>query len=146
MLITGMAEKIDVAKIVIENKEGKILILKKSSEYDWKADKWELPGGKIEKDEDRFGAAERETKAETGLKIENPEDLVRMEVEAEKTVNCYCLFTDEFSGEVQLSDEHQDHLWISKSNVREVEWHRDAAYIIPVIEHLEEYLEKDKSY
>ncbi len=31
-----MAEKIDVAKIVIENKEGEILNLKKSSDYDWK--------------------------------------------------------------------------------------------------------------
>jgi hypothetical protein len=74
------------------------------------------------------------------------EDIARMEIESEKIVNCYCMFTEEFSGEVHLSDEHQDHRWISKSNVRETDWHRDAAYIIPVIEHLEEYMEEKKNY
>jgi hypothetical protein len=38
MLVISIAEKKDVAKIVIENKEGEILILKKSSDYDWKRD------------------------------------------------------------------------------------------------------------
>lgn len=43
-----MKDKIEVAKVLVKNKEDKFLVLKKSDTYEWKAGKWELPGGKIE--------------------------------------------------------------------------------------------------
>lgn len=139
-------EKIDVSKTLIRNSNGEFLIVKKSSNYDWKADKWELPGGKIEEGENRFEAAKREIHSEANLEIRDVKDLVRMEIEAENTVNCFVLFTDNFSGEIEVSEEHQNYKWIPADEVREVDWHRDATYIIPAIENLEEYLEKDENY
>lgn len=55
-------ERIDVVKLLIKKDDGEFVMLKKSSNYDWMADKWEQPGGKIEDGEDRFDAAKREVK------------------------------------------------------------------------------------
>ncbi|QGA80293.1 NUDIX hydrolase [Candidatus Nanohalobium constans] len=138
-----MSSKINVSKTLIRNNDGEFLIVKKSSDYGWKADKWELPGGKMEEAEDRFEAAKREIRSEANMEIDDLENVVRMEIEADETVNCFVLYTDSFSGEVELSEEHQDYRWISRDEAREVDWHRDAGYIIPVVENLEYYLERN---
>jgi 8-oxo-dGTP diphosphatase len=141
-----MSEKIPVVKVLIRNADGDFLMLKKSSDYDWMANKWEQPGGKIEDDEDRFEAAEREIKEETGLEVSDLQDLVRLEIEDEQLVECFVLLTDSYSGEVEIDEEHQDYRWVSKDEALELEWHKNAAYIVPVIEYLEEYTESDKNY
>lgn len=141
-----MAREIKVSKILIQDEEGRFLMLKKAGHYDFMADKWEQPGGKLEGDEDRFEAARREVRTETGLEIESFEDLVRLEIEDDELINCYVLFADEFSGEIQLSEEHQDYRWVSKEEALELDWHRNAAYILPVIECLENYRDGSKDY
>jgi 8-oxo-dGTP diphosphatase len=142
-----MTEEVPVVKALIQDEKGRFLMLKKSSHYDWMADKWEQPGGKIEEGEDRFEAAKREIEAETGLEAKNFEDLVRIELEdGEDKVNCYVVFTEDFSGEVELSDEHQDSRWITREEALHLDWHRNAEYILPVIEYLEEYLEGERNY
>lgn len=141
-----MTERIDVVKLLIENEEGEFVMLKKSSDYDWMADKWEQPGGKIEEGEDRFDAAIREVKEEAGLNLENVEDLVRLEIEDEKLVNCYVMYADGFSGDVSIDQEHQDFQWVSREEAIKLDWHRDASYIIPVIRYLEAYRDSEKDY
>jgi len=142
-----MTDKIEVAKALIENEDGKFLVLQKSDNYDWKANKWELPGGKIKENlgEDRLDAARREVKDEAGLKLKSLVDVVSVEVGEFKPdkpdVNCWILYSDSFSGEVQLSDEHQDYKWVKTEDFKDMDWHRDAGYAIPAIEHLEEYLD-----
>lgn len=138
--------KIPVSKALIENKEGEFLVVKKSQDYGFTAGKWEPPGGKIEEDEDRFEALKREVKEETGLVIEDLEDVVRIEVECENCINCYILHTESFSGDVVLSGEHSDFDWVSASEFRDFDWHRDSGYILTVMEYLGEYLEKENSY
>lgn len=54
--------------VLIEN-NGTVLLGKRSSES-YQADKWGLPGGFIEFDEDFLTAGHREVKEETGLEIE----------------------------------------------------------------------------
>ncbi|MFB6099860.1 MAG: NUDIX hydrolase [Candidatus Nanohalobium sp.] len=139
-----MTEKIDVVKVLIQNDSGEFLMLKKSSGYGWMADKWEQPGGKIQDDEDRFEAAEREIKEETGLNSEDFRDLVRLEIEDDETVNCFVMFNNSFSGEIELEEEHQEYRWIDSKEALELNWHRNAAYILPVIEYLSDYLESEK--
>jgi 8-oxo-dGTP diphosphatase len=142
-----MVDEVPVVKALIKDEKGRLLMLKKSSQYDWMADKWEQPGGKIEEDEDRFEAARREIETETCLEVEDFEDLVRIEIEdKEEKVNCYVVFTDDFSGEVELSDEHQDSKWILRQEALDLDWHRNAEYILPVIEYLEEYREGERNY
>ncbi len=141
-----MSEKIEVAKVLIKNSEGKFLVLQKSDNYEWKAGKWELPGGKIEGGlgEDRLETARREVKDETDLDLNSLIDVVRVEVEEFKenkpVVNCWILYSDSFSAKVQLSEEHQDYRWINAKEFKDLNWHRDAGYEIPAIERLEDYL------
>lgn len=141
-----MTDKIEVAKVLIENDEGKFLALQKSDSYDWKAGKWELPGGKIEEElgEDRLDAARREVKDEAGLKVKSLVDAVRVEVGEFKpgkpAVNCFILYSDSYSGEVQLSEEHQNYEWVTAEEFKRMDWHRDAGYVIPSMTYLKEYL------
>lgn len=51
------------AKAVVVTKDGKVLLMRKSSGL------VDLPGGKVEEGEDMFVALQRETLEETGLKI-----------------------------------------------------------------------------
>lgn len=140
-----MTEKIDVSKVLVQNSKKKFLALQKSENYDWKAGKWELPGGKIEGEEDRFEAGIRELKAETDLNVKDLRDVVRLEVEEfseeKPVVNCLILYTDSFSGEVELSDEHQNYRWVSAEEFMDLNWHRDAGYEIPVMKNIEKYLD-----
>ena len=138
-------KEVPVVKILMRRDDGKFLMLKKASDYGWMADKWEQPGGKMEEGEDRFEAARREIKEETGLRAENFEDLVRLEIEDDELINCYVLLTEDFSGTLKLDEEHQEFSWIGEDEARSLDWHRNAAYILPVIEYLEEYRE-EKEY
>jgi 8-oxo-dGTP pyrophosphatase MutT (NUDIX family) len=51
------------AKVVLMTKDGKALLMRKSSGL------FDLPGGKVETGEDLFKALKREVKEETGLKV-----------------------------------------------------------------------------
>lgn len=141
-----MKDRIEVAKVLIENDDGEFLVVQKSGSYDWKADKWELPGGKIEKDEDRFQAAKRELDGETGLKAADLQEVIRVEVEEsgdeKPVVDCWILHTTSFSGEIEISDEHQDYRWVSGEEFLDMDWHRDAGYALPAMINLENYLER----
>lgn len=132
-----MSEKIPVSKVLVENSSGKFLAVKEK-----KSGKWELPGGKIEENEDRFQASQRELKEEVNLEISNIEDVVRVEVEDEKCVNCWIMHTSEFSGDVKLDrSELSDFRWVSGSEYLELDWHADAGYAIPAIRFLNQYLD-----
>jgi 8-oxo-dGTP diphosphatase len=137
--------EIEVSKVLIQNSDGKFLAAQKSENYDWKAGKWELPGGKIEEDENRFEAGKRELEAETDLEAQDLRDLVRVEVEEfsedKPVVNCWILYTESFSGKIKLSNEHQDYKWVSAEEFMEMDWHRDAGYEIPIMKNIEKYLE-----
>lgn len=141
-----MKEKIPVAKGLIENKNGEFLMLKKSDDYDFTAGKWEQPGGKIEEGENRFEALKREVKEETGLEIDESEDLVRIELEDENHINCFVLHSSKFFGEVELSEEHEESRWVRPEEFSELEWHRDSAYILPPGLYCEKYLEDERDY
>lgn len=121
-------------------------MLKKADDYDFTAGKWEQPGGKIEEGENRFQALKREIKEETGLEIESSEDLVRIELEDENHINCYVLHSSDFSGEIELSDEHEEYTWVRPENFSKLEWHRDSAYVLPPGRYSEKYLEEKRDY
>ncbi len=55
--------------IIIENKKGEILLLKRSANVDHEQGKWENIGGKVEENENFEQAAHREVMEELGCKI-----------------------------------------------------------------------------
>ena len=59
--------KLQLAGCVIEDKDGKILLLHRNTP---ERKQWETPGGKIEEGEDPMTAAAREAKEELGVEVE----------------------------------------------------------------------------
>ena len=126
-----------VAKVIVRNNEGKILAVREKE-----SQQWELPGGKIKENEDRFEASKRELKEETGFEAENFEDVVRVEVEDSEAVNCWITFTEDFSGEIELDEgELDDWRWVTAKEYRELDWHADSGYAVPAIRFLDDYLD-----
>lgn len=134
-----MTEEIPVTKVLVRNEDGEFLVVKERE-----SGKWELPGGKVDKDEDRFEAATRELEEETGIRIESFEDVVRVEVEDEVCVNCWILFAETEETEVELYEEElSDFRWVTSEEYRTMDWHADAGYGAPAMVFLEEYIDKN---
>lgn len=112
----------------------------KYSLYGRMSGKWELPGGRFKDSDTRFKAAKREIREECGIEIEDLQDVVREEIEEENAINVYILFTDKWTGEIELSKEHQDYQWVSAQKYLELDWHQDAGYGYPPMKFLEDYL------
>ncbi|UTW57793.1 NUDIX domain-containing protein [Kordiimonas sp. SCSIO 12603] len=94
------------AKVVVVSKDGKVLVLRKSSGI------VDLPGGKVEKGENLFEAMERELKEEVGFKAKNFQ-FVTSWVKTNKSLGDRLVIVFEAhlkkkakKMEVKLSDEH----------------------------------------
>lgn len=131
-----MAEKISVAKVLIRDEEGKFLAVQ-----DQKTGRWEVPGGKIEDDEDRFQAAKREVEEEVDLEVSDFRELVRIEVEDSGHIDCWLLYAENFSGKVAMdSGELSGFDWVTADEFYRMDWKTHAGYDIPVMKRLEEFL------
>jgi len=135
-------ERTPVVRIIAVRDDGRLIVLKKKE-----LNKWELPGGKIEKGETRFDAAKRELEEETGLKSENFSDLVRVEIEDENgCANAYIVFTSVSKEKVEITqDEHSDFKWVEPEDYRSLEFHYHSAYSVPAVERLDNYLCAEKN-
>jgi 8-oxo-dGTP diphosphatase len=110
--------------IVVKN--GKILILKRSSKEDCFQEMWDIPGGRINFGEEPEEALRREVKEETGL-----------EIEVIKPVRVWTFFKDNGrtqvigitllckhkSGRVKLSEEHEDFKWVEPREIENYNIH-----------------------
>tara|TARA_B100001564_G_C20222750_1_gene482437 strand:- start:165 stop:566 length:402 start_codon:yes stop_codon:yes gene_type:complete len=61
-----------VVKVVIIDDDNRVLMLKRSNYVDKYAGEWDLPGGHIQVGEELSVGMRREVKEETGLEINNP--------------------------------------------------------------------------
>jgi 8-oxo-dGTP diphosphatase len=110
-----------VSKVVIYNRNGKILLLKRADERN----DWDLPGGHLQQGETHMEAAQRETKEETNLAISDPQYIQTHEhVEFFK---CPCP-----KGEIKLDpNEHLDFRWINPRELNDYQIRKslkDAIY------------------
>ena len=126
------------AAVIIKDK--KILLTQRG--YGEYKDKWEFPGGKIEKDESKEDAIKREIKEEldTSIKIDN----FLCKVEYDYTtlylkMNVFCVSLED---EHIIFKEHESYKWISFDDLDDVK----KLDLLPadnlVISYLKKYIEK----
>lgn len=103
---------------------GKILLLKVRSKSSHDANKWEIPGGKVKKQEFFDDALRREYLEETGLEItiESLYNVIQNNYTACKTneqvksIQLIMKVTSK-SDDVKISEEHDEYGWFSKEEV-----------------------------
>ena len=110
--ITNTKEKDSktVAKIVLLDKKGRALFLKRSDYMEKFAGDWDLPGGHLKVNENILTGLKRETREETSLIIENP-------VFFKKIKNIYFFYGKYNSQKIILSDEHEDYKFFKKKEL-----------------------------
>lgn len=135
-----MKDKLNVSKILVKNGDNFLSVKKKSSDEKF-GGKWELPGGKLKESENFIDAGKRELKEETNLNALKLEKLVRVEIEKKEIVNCWILYTENYTNDIKLDKkELENYKWLSKEEFMDCDWHRDAGYALPSMYYLEDYL------
>ena len=126
------------AAVIIKDK--KILLTQRG--YGEYKDKWEFPGGKIEKDESKEDAIKREIKEELDASIKVDNFLCKVEYDYTTfylKMNVFCVSLED---EHIIFKEHESYKWISFNDLDDV---KELA-LLPadnlVISYLKKYIEK----
>ena len=100
-------------KVIVQNKNGRCLLLKRSMKSKGNPGKWDLPGGKVDKGENFDEALLREVREETGITISLEHVIGAGESETATHRVAYLFMNGTLiDGTVHLSDEHIDHTWV----------------------------------
>ena len=104
-------------KIVLM-KEGKILILKRSNRKN-EGEVWDLPGGAVEFGEDCYLSIQRECLEETKIELNSFKPLKILSGKGEPICQWILVlyYSDDFFGNLALSQEHIDFKWIEPKDL-----------------------------
>ena len=103
--------------VIVEDPQGRVLLLLRGSTDPWMPGRWNLPGGKIEPGESPTEAAMRETREETNLRVYTFSPLAQISTSRGGTIDV--LLADHWTGRVRLLDgEHSRSAWVP----REIAW------------------------
>ncbi len=107
---------------IIKNRAGEILIVKRHPKSRTDPEMWELPGGKVEKGEHFADALIREIKEETNLDVSVGDfaEAVQNDYMHKRTVQLM-MYLENVEGEVKISEEHTDWMWIDLDEIRRLE-------------------------
>ncbi|HKK53958.1 MAG TPA: NUDIX domain-containing protein [Patescibacteria group bacterium] len=105
----------------------KLLLTKRSLSEDFLPGVWEMPGGKLEKDENDIQALKRELLEETGIEISSNNEIKEVDSESyiikskknnedKKVVETTYIINFDSFPEVTLSKEHSEYAWVDKYN------------------------------
>ena len=123
-------------KILIFDSNGNLLLLKRSLNSKGNPGRWEPPGGKIDQGES-FETALREITEETSLITSIQHIAGTAESELPKIKIIHLILEGKLeSGQVQLSEEHTDYVWVKPEELKNLDL---ADWFMPFIK---EYNEK----
>ena len=107
---------------VVKNEDGEILVLRRHPKSKTNPHKWELPGGKIEKGEFFDEAYVREIREETDLDVKVGDfcEAVQDDYPHKRTVQLI-MYAENVTGEVKISDEHDDWKWASVDEIKSLD-------------------------
>ncbi len=100
-------------RVLLTDQDGKILILKRSTESKTNPGKWELPGGKVDQNESFDHALIREVYEETKLKIALEHVVGASEQNLHIIRAVHIIMSGKIiEGELTLSSEHEGYAWV----------------------------------
>ncbi len=110
-----------INRALVLNGHGKILLIKRSKSDRFEPEKWEFPGGKLEKGQDISNALEREVLEEAGIVVLpinrvsfwDSKILVDGPYSGLPYINLVGV-AKKIAGRVRLSEEHEDFAWVKK--------------------------------
>lgn len=100
------------AGLVIIDKKGRVLILRRGPTAPWMPGKWNLPSGVVEKKESLFNTACREAEEETGLDIYRARPLGVIDSGEGWAVSYFAAIPGDWEGHVDLDHENDAYVWI----------------------------------
>ena len=105
-------------KAVIVDPAGRCLLIRRSAANLHFVGTWEWPGGKVDPGEDFASAVIRETREETSLEVEITGLAGVTHFEMPKVnVVLLCMEVRAVRGEIKLSDEHDQFMWVPLSEL-----------------------------
>ncbi len=103
-----------VAKTIILNADGRLLILRRHNNDTHRAGMWDLPGGQVDIGEAPIAGAVREAYEETNLHIQSLRPVhIASKIHGQCQVIKAIFTTTEYHNEISLSEEHSEYAWIS---------------------------------
>jgi 8-oxo-dGTP diphosphatase len=109
-------------RVILTDQDGKILILKRSTDSKTNPGKWELPGGKVNQDESFDHALIREVYEETNLKITLEHVIGASEQNLHIIRAVHIIMSGKIiEGEVNLSSEHEGYAWVRMETLSDYE-------------------------
>lgn len=109
-------------RVLLTDQNGKILILKRSSDSKTNPGKWELPGGKVNQEESFDHALIREVYEETNLKIELDHVVGASEQNLHIIRAVHIIMSGKIiEGKLTLSREHEGYAWVLMETLSDYE-------------------------
>lgn len=109
-------------KVIVRDKSGRCLLLKRSLSSKGNPGKWDFPGGKVDPKESFDQGLLREVAEETGLRISIQHVAGVAESESPTRKVVYLILEGRLeSGQVRLSSEHDEHIWVNRWELPKME-------------------------
>jgi 8-oxo-dGTP diphosphatase len=127
-----------VCKVLVVNKAGEILAIRRSKTDERRPGEWDFPGGWLDKGEDVFEAVVREAKEEAGIAIARPTLVFgHSEMTTHHGSGTWLLFVTHIDDapEITLSYEHDLHKWVRAEDLlKEITYERQQIMLRYVLE------------
>ncbi len=109
-------------KALIVDGEGRYLVIQRASESSFWPGQWDLPGGKIDPGETFDQALLRECQEETGLEVRLTHYVGGTEWELPHVCVVFLIMAGVIEGgQFRLSEEHEEHQWVSPAELRRLD-------------------------
>ena len=108
-----------VKAFIVKNNE--VLLIRRRSNDVHKPGQWDIPGGRLELGEDPIAGLKREVLEEVGInvEIEMPIDIHHFTRDDGQKITMIIFWCKPLSTDIVLSEEHQEHKWVSLENASE---------------------------